>query len=90
MEPKLSTSSPTIANENVGGSLIASTNNLKYGDVFVGFKNRDEEFVNRHGRYKMEGDTVEDLDAFIPPNCVITSYANYDVKDFDNKFRFGR
>lgn len=83
---------PSSGGENkpiVGRSLIASTNNLQYGDVYVGFKGRDEDYVAK-GKYKMEGDTVEDLDYFIPPRCVTTRYAEDDVKEFDDKFRWGR
>lgn len=81
--------SPTSGKQPVGRSLIASTNNLQYGDVYVGFKGRDEEFVAK-GKYKMDGNTVEDLDYFIPPRCVTTWYAEDDVKGFDDKFRWGR
>lgn len=82
-------SSHNSGNAFVGRSLIASTNNLEYGDVYVGFKGRDEDYVAK-GKYKMEGDTVEDLDYFIPPRCVTTWYAEQDVKEFDDKFRWGR
>lgn len=74
--------------EAVQPEIIASCSNLKSGDVYVGFKNRDEKFVSQ-GKHKMDGSTVEDLDHFIPPNCVTTRYAEDDVMWFDGKFRWG-
>jgi hypothetical protein len=60
--------------------IIASTTNRKYGDVFVGYKNRDEDFV-KQGFYKMQGEDIDDLSMFIPSGCTCIHYADEDVKN---------
>lgn len=65
--------------------LIASCTNLHSGDVYVGFKNRDESFV-KNGFYKMEGNDFEDLDAFIPRLCTCVHYAEDDVQEYCNNY----
>ena len=53
--------------------IIASRTHPQYGDVYVGFQNRDEPFVQQ-GFYKMQGNDLEDLSNFIPPACTCIQF----------------
>lgn len=63
--------------------LIASHTHPQYGDVYVGFQNRDEPFV-KQGFYKMKGNSLEDLNIFIPPGCTCIHFADEDVQEYCN------
>ena len=63
--------------------IIASCTTKQYGNVYVGFKNRDETFV-KQGFYKMQGSTLEDLDRFIPSGCTSIHFADNDVQTYYN------
>ena len=64
--------------------IIASRTHPQYGDVYVGFQNRDELFV-KQGFYKMQGNDLEDLSNFIPPACTCIHFADKDVQEYCNK-----
>ena len=63
--------------------LIASTTNKKYGDVFIGFADRDESFVEQ-GHYKFNNgepiDLPEEVENQYPKGCTAVHFANDDVK----------
>lgn len=64
--------------------IIASCTHPQYGDVYVGFQNRDELFV-KQGFYKMKGNDLEDLSSFIPPSCTCIHFADKDVQEYCNE-----
>ena len=63
---------------------IASTTNKEYGDVYIGFENRDEEFIKK-GYYKINGgeamETVDEVESEYPTGCTTIHFANSDVQE---------
>lgn len=62
---------------------IASCRNLEYGDVFVGYYKRDEEFVKEGGGYLLNDGNplngVAEVEATYPPGCTAIHFAEDDV-----------
>ncbi len=63
---------------------IASTTNKKYGDVYIGFEKRDEEFIKK-GYYKFNGgapiELAEEVEHEYPDSCTAIHFADSDVQE---------
>lgn len=89
------TETPLALNSVVTRSKFIASHDGR-GNVYVGFKDRDEKWCGgKRGltwMYNEQGEKwgdAEDLDDFIPENCITTFFANTDVQDADNLERWG-